>query len=475
MRGFRFTAKNIGDERYLTYIMGEGCELDEDTLDICEEGVNGLVGIIYEEDEDFDYLTYDITGKTALDNYTKGTVDKKTVFTLVRNVARGIIEFKEMGIPLSYILLNRNFMYVNPDTLDIEYICLPVESEGSVAAEFKAFMRQFIANLMYNVDEDLSYVGQLLTYINGDSFNLRGLMGLIEALMKDAGMDYEAEGDISTEDGDVIVSTDAAPEEDQGVSGYMDGLDDAEGNLPEIGYDDEEDVDVDVPEEEYEEEYSEESEDEEYEEPAEEEEEEEDDDDGPETVTIADIRAAQKSVKVNRAALIQNNAHAESETENLTEDKAPEKPEKAKKKDKKKEKEAAAAAEEQVKEEPKAAASAPVADTEAAGAMLGNTGAIKINPYLTRETTKEKAIITKNVFKIGKASRGVDYKIEGNNAISRVHAIITLKDNQYFIKDNKSTNHTYVNHEQINGDEEVLLSNNCVITLGDEDFIFKLR
>lgn len=472
MRGFRFTAKNIGDERYLTYIMGEGCELDEDALDICEDGVSGLVGIIYEEDDDYDYLTYDITGKTALDNYTKGTVDKKTVFTLVRNVAKGIIEFKEVGIPLSYILLNRNFMYVNPDTLEIEYICLPVESEGSVAAEFKGFMRQFIANLMYNVDEDLNYVGQLITYINGDSFNLRGLVGLVEALMKDAGIDYEADGDIATADGDVVVSTDVLTS-DQGVSSYMDELEDADGDLPEIGDDEEEEEDIEVSEAEEEdaEEETEEAQEEteeteaEAEEETVEEEEEEDDDDGPETVTIADIRAAQKSVKVNRVALIQNNAHGEEEKQAEEENKAKKKDNsKGKKKEKAEAKPEAPAA-----PEPQEVDAAAVAAAE-----VSETADIKINPYIVRETTNERAMINKPIFKLGKATRGIDYRIDGNNAISRIHAIITLKENnQYYIKDNKSTNHTYVNNVKVEPDQEVLLTNNCTITLGDEDFLFK--
>lgn len=466
MRGFRFTAKNIGDERYLTYIMGEGCELDEDALDICEDGVSGLVGIIYEEDDDYDYLTYDITGKTALDNYTKGTVDKKTVFTLVRNVAKGIIEFKEVGIPLSYILLNRNFMYVNPDTLEIEYICLPVESEGSVAAEFKGFMRQFIANLIYNVNEDLGYVGQLITYINGDSFNLRGLVGLVEALMKDAGMDYEAEGDIATADGDVVVNTDILATE-QGVSSYMENLDDADGDLPEIGDDDEEEDEIEVAEEA---EDTEEAADE-AEEEVEEEEEEEDDDDGPETVTIADIRAAQKSVKVNRAALIQNNAHGEEEKPAAGEESKSKKKDNSKSKDKKK----ADAKAETPAEIPAEAPAQPEVDEAAVAAAAASEAAeIKINPYIVRETTGERAMINKPVFKLGKATRGVDYRVDGNNAISRIHAIITLKDNnQYYIKDNKSTNHTYVNNVQLDPDQELLLTNNCTITLGDEDFLFK--
>ena len=82
-------------------------------------------------------------------------------------------------------------------------------------------------------------------------------------------------------------------------------------------------------------------------------------------------------------------------------------------------------------------------------------------------------MITKNIFRIGKANRGVDYNVSGNGAISRQHAIITKKDDGYYIKDNKSTNHTYVNGKELTEGEEVLLTNNSKICLGDEEFVFK--
>ena len=34
MRTFNFRARNIGEEKYLSYTMGEDCELDEDVLDL---------------------------------------------------------------------------------------------------------------------------------------------------------------------------------------------------------------------------------------------------------------------------------------------------------------------------------------------------------------------------------------------------------------------------------------------------------
>ena len=82
--------------------------------------------------------------------------------------------------------------------------------------------------------------------------------------------------------------------------------------------------------------------------------------------------------------------------------------------------------------------------------------------YLYRIDNNEKIAISKPSFIIGK--NGIcDYVIHGNNAISRQHAEINLKNNNdVYIIDKKSTNKTFVNGREIepgklvsivNGDE----------------------
>ena len=110
-----------------------------------------------------------------------------------------------------------------------------------------------------------------------------------------------------------------------------------------------------------------------------------------------------------------------------------------------------------------------------ATSVLKGASKVKINPYLIRTNTKERIMITKQNFKIGKASMGVDYSVKGNGAVSRSHATITNKDGNYYIKDNKSTNHTYVNDKMVADGESELLTHDCKIVLGDEEFTFKLR
>ena len=596
MRTFYFKARNIGQEKYLTYTMGEETELDEDVLDYCEENdVKELVDIIYEEDDDYDYLTYDITNKVSLKEMMADEISTEQALFIVRNVAGNLISIKEQAIHLSYILLNREYVYVG-DNNDVFFICVPVENKGSLSVEFKGFLRQLLANMKYNVDEDLSFVGKLLTYINGDNFNLRGLVGLTEALMEEAGIEHEEVGTIETEGVEVVNEAPESVEEEKtesAVTDFMNGADDVP--LPEIGDDEAdeeeepeaedeelesilpagmkvakesviEDIDnintvpfgvkesddtaenvaesklslkdkakegiadiektvvqpvkektveetadtektvvqpvtdekietieipgikvgVDMPEDKAEEPKLEPVSTPEPIAPKPRPFKKEEDldviknkikelvgdvpaakttDDPKKIKTLADLeemfdtsknqQPKKNVVKVNRAAIIQSIAEHEAETEELSEEEL-NKPTSEKVEEIK----------ENVEEEEKAPE--PVKTNTLLNAP-------KAMPYLIRVNTEERIMLNKATFKIGKASRGVDYSVSGNGAISRQHAVITQKDGVCYIKDNKSTNHTYVNDKEVEEGKEEILTHDSIIKLGDEEFLFKIR
>lgn len=558
MRTFYFKARNIGQEKYLTYTMGEETELDEDVLDYCEDNdVKELIDIIYEEDDDYDYLTYDVTGKKTLNELIKEEVTNEQALFLVRNIAGNLISIKEQAIHLSYILLNREYVYVG-DNNEVSFICVPIENKGSLSVEFKGFLRQLLANMKYDVEEDLNFVGKLLTYINSDNFNLRGLVGLAEALMEEAGIEYDEAGTIETEGVEVVS---AEPEEEEKPDNKMAEFmqDDNDVPLPEIGDDEPEEEEepeeveeelesilpagMEIPEQipeiavgddllkaslnsepepeiapepipevkiepesepesEPEAEAVSESAPEPFEQPEPQapikqevepiakpqpvKKKEEDLDviknkikelvgdvppakqanDDPKAVkTLADLEemieankapAPKKNVvKVNRAAIIQSIAEHEAETEELSEEEL-----------NKSGSEEVSVKEEKTVEEEKSA------ETVKANTLLN---APKAMPYLIRVNTEERIMLNKATFKIGKASRGVDYSVSGNGAISRQHAVITQKDGVCYIKDNKSTNHTYVNDKEVEEGKEEILTHDSIIKLGDEEFLFKIR
>lgn len=78
--------------------------------------------------------------------------------------------------------------------------------------------------------------------------------------------------------------------------------------------------------------------------------------------------------------------------------------------------------------------------------VLGASQAQIIKPYLLRIKNNERIELNKPVFRIGKERSYVDYFVSDNTAVSRSHANIINKDNEFYIVDTNSTNHTYVNH-----------------------------
>ena len=108
------------------------------------------------------------------------------------------------------------------------------------------------------------------------------------------------------------------------------------------------------------------------------------------------------------------------------------------------------------------------------GNLVGQLGTKPV-PHLVRKKTGETINITKPEFAIGKSHTKTDYAIENNTAISRVHCIIVQRNGVNYIKDNNSTNHTYIDGVELKPGQEVLLKNKMTIQLGDEEFTFLLR
>lgn len=110
---------------------------------------------------------------------------------------------------------------------------------------------------------------------------------------------------------------------------------------------------------------------------------------------------------------------------------------------------------------------------------LGNTGMLinikKPIPYLLRKSNGDMIYIQREEFHIGKSTKNMDYVVMDNPAVSRSHCTIYMRNGVYYIHDNKSTNHTYVNGKQVDLAEDVLLTHNASVVMGDEEFTFMLR
>ena len=91
---------------------------------------------------------------------------------------------------------------------------------------------------------------------------------------------------------------------------------------------------------------------------------------------------------------------------------------------------------------------------------------------LTRQVTGEKIELGKPSFVLGKNPEKSDYAVADNTNISRVHAVITMRNGRYYVMDQNSTNGTFINGRIIKaGQATEILPGDCLM-LANEEFIF---
>lgn len=541
MRKISFKMRNIGSEKYLSYLLDDDCEFDEELLDYLEENkIPELLDIIYEEDDENDYLTYNITGRTTIDALLSNTVNAEKMLGIIRGVASGIVNLRDLGIPASYVVLHRNFTYVNPVTYDVGMLCVPIELEANINAEFRMFVKDMLTSVTYDDKEDCNYVAKLLNLLNADKFTVRNFYAQLTELMESAGMQVEENfvdigSDVSVSQTSVDTSVsdtslDDLPEfEDVSFGGGEDDEDDideaAESPVNDIFKDLDLESDDDKPGDGIDMSVFDDSvlEELEIDDSLDSVSDQEDDENGltealtseqvqeqhtgmteimktAEGVTEVELDRKEekkpvllstdelveeppvvKNIKVNRARIIQKAASEieDTRTDNPTEQivapqfsgEEPKEPETNMDPVTPKE------------EEPEKTGTGTTVELTAGMNVVKDVEAEKTAaakavpkamPYMVRVNTNERVMVNKAVFKIGKASRGVDYHVGGNGAISKVHVIIYQREDGCYLKDNKATNGTYLNGVRLDENEEKKLSNDSTISIGGEDFIFKL-
>ena len=542
MRKVSFKVRNIGSEKYLSYILNDDCEFDEELLDYLEENkIPELIDIIYEEDDENDYLTYNVTGRTTVDALLSNTVNAEKILGIVRGVASGIVNLRDLGIPASYVILHKGFTYVNPVTYDVGMLCVPVEADANINAEFRTFVKDILTSVKYDDSEDCNYVARLLNLLNTDKFTVRNFYSQLTELMESAGMQVEEkfldiDGDISVSQSTVDTSPDTSmddlPEykdvsfgEDDGSEEEDDTVADVDSLFKDLTFDDSEKQeegksvsdgidmsvfddsvfddletenvdddsdytealtsDVEVPEPQEPKTQSSLTEVAQTTDGVMEVELERQEEQIPVLIStdeVMDNPPVVKNIKINRAKIIQKavvdaeESRIDNPTEQIT---APQymngeavEPETN-----------MDPVTSKVETEEKKGTGSTVeltggmnvvkdSDSEVAAAV--SKGVPKAMPYIVRVNTRERVMINKAVFKIGKAGRGVDYHVGGNGAISKVHIIIYQREDGCYLKDNKTTNGTYLNGQRLDDNGEMKLSNDAMISIGGEDFIFKL-
>lgn len=476
-----FTYENQSTHTYLVYEATSEDVMDSMSLGmVTTNKIQGLAQTFYTQMNATKYIKYDISAKISLSDFFSSQVNKKKLLGVFNGIVDALLLAEEYMIDLNTILLDLSYIFVDVSSYEVSLICLPLETVVLQHMDLKMFFKSIMFSTQYDHTENVDHVAKLINYLNSiQSFSLCDFKKLLISLNDTSASTPTVTSTPKSkiEDSDQTTSTDKKP--------TSSGFPNRENEVPII-------IEYAPPQE-----------------PK---------NNNKMTMLKLLMHYSKENVELykNQKAAKKNELHKSVETPSSPQKNQPVQQEFA-----------IPGQQTPLNREPIAFSQGTNSQSQVAqnaipaksgisesiqqmhesqiyrqpvkyplrsqndhlnfgqtvvldggnmGAttVLNSTVADQVRPHLVRMKNNEKIAISKPVFRIGKEKSYVDYFIGDNSAISRSHADIISRANEYYIKDTNSRNHTYVNGSMIVSNEEIKITHGTKIRLANEDFEFKL-
>ena len=436
MNGERDMKKNkvlltkTGDTYNCRYVLDQTDIIDEKV----DKGVSGkfpqIIPCRLEEKDNQREFIYEIGNKVQLTEFLKKEINKKQMLTLLYNLLSGLEAFGMNMISLSYVAKDIQYVFVAPESLNVYFIVAGVDKEITDLNEVRNFVKDVICNAHYfEMDRD-NYVARLITFTNKlGTFSVGDMKEFVNQLLIDMGIHIEEEKKktekkeektVNDKVSRIGVMQNNAKMVQPGAS--------VRGSVPPM-------PNRQVP-------------------PM--------PNGQPMPGRPMPMQMGPDGKPMNgrpmpgRPMPMQMGPDGKPIVPPIPNRPASSMPEK---------KPEAAPVPPMPEKKPEAAPVPPVEEKKPQVPV----------PYLLRIATNEKIYINKPEFSIGRSATKADYTVTDNSDVSRIHCIIERKNGVSYIRDNASTNGTFVNGQNIAGQKNVFLTNNAKVSLGDEGFIYFVR
>ena len=411
-----------GDTYNCRYVLDQTDIIDEKV----DKGVSGkfpqIIPYRLEEKDNQREFIYEIGNKVQLTEFLKKEINKKQMLTLLYNLLSGLEAFGMNMISLSYVAKDIQYVFVAPESLNVYFIVAGVDKEITDLNEVRNFVKDVICNAHYfEMDRD-NYVARLITFTNKlGTFSVGDMKEFVNQLLIDMGIHIEEEKK----------KTEKKEEKTANDKVSRIGVMQNNAKMVQPGAS----VGGSVP-----------------------------------PMPKRQVPPMPNGQPMpGRPMPMQMGPDGKPIVPPIPNRPSPSMPEK---------KPEAAPVPPMPEKKPEAAPVPPMPEKKPEAAPVPPVEEKKPQvpvPYLLRIATNEKIYINKPEFSIGRSATKADYTVTDNSDVSRIHCIIERKNGVSYIRDNASTNGTFVNGQNIAGQKNVFLTNNAKVSLGDEGFIYFVR
>ena len=172
-----FSYESILGMAYLVYNVPQGEDVDEVSMNMLTRNkVPGFAPVIYSQMDNERYVKYNISGKISARDFLMKNVTKKRLIGLLKGICQAVISSEDYMIDESSILLDLGYIFTDLSTADTSLICVPVvgfKSEKNVCE----LLKEIVFTAKYDLGESNEYVATIINYLNSTGlFTLNGFL-----------------------------------------------------------------------------------------------------------------------------------------------------------------------------------------------------------------------------------------------------------------------------------------------------------
>ena len=472
MKGLELNVSKQNGMTLVEYQLGAADAYDDRVSDKVAQLGNIIPFQYKDEDGKRSIISY-VHHDNTLEVMLKHTLKKADVLAILKGLLCAF-EIGAAGVQISYLVRDTNYIYVEPDSLAVKCIMVPVKQDALGQSDIPNFFRGIVSRMRFDEEDKDNYVARILTLINADHYSNMKLKELVDAEMEKIGLFYTRDNGLKKE-ADTPANADAQNKEikvnrvgvmnnmrpqgmppmgqpiPQPMNGQVPPMGQPipqpmNGQRPPMGQPIPQPMNGQVP---------------------------------PMGQPIPQPMNGQRPPMGQPMPQPMNGQRppmdqpvqavmGQMPKPQVPEMPKPQMPEMPKP-------QVPEMPKPQMPEMPKPQAPEMPKPQMPNGGLMGQLGGARPIPHFIRKSTGEVINITKPEFVIGKSKTKADYTIENNSAISREHCTVIQRDGVNYIKDNNSTNHTYVNGVELQPGKETLLKHKTEVRMGDEEFTFLLR
>ena len=122
--------------------------------------------------------------RNTLKQYFSGIVTKKRFLKVIESLLNCFIISEEYMLETSSVVLDAEYVFVNPNTSEASVVVLPIVNETESSVE--GFMRNLVFSTQFDQSEECSYIAALINFLNSNQFfSLHKFKDLVQDLLQE--------------------------------------------------------------------------------------------------------------------------------------------------------------------------------------------------------------------------------------------------------------------------------------------------